>query len=374
MDFLCRTWAEIDLKKIVDNCRRVKEICGKNVYAVVKADAYGHGAVRVALALSDAKAVLGFAVSNIIEAEELRKAGIELPILILGYTPVELAGGLAELDAAQCIFSIEYAIALNREAVEKGVELKCHLKLDTGMGRIGFDCRSDELSGLCEAKEAVKLPSLRFEGVFTHFAVADSESIYDKDFTERQYARFVTAIKELESDGIGFKYKHCGNSAATLSCGMPETNCVRAGIVLYGLTPDAEFPFPECFTPAMSLYSVVSEVKTIKAGETVNYGRTYIAPDIRRIATVSAGYADGIPRLLSNKGEVIINGQRVPIVGRICMDQFCADVTDIADVKQGDMVTVFGPGLPVERVAELAETINYEIVCGISKRVPRNYI
>ncbi len=373
MDFLCRTWAEIDIKAIVGNCRRVKEICGKDVYAVVKADGYGHGAVEVALALSEAKAVLGFAVSNIIEAEELREAGIVLPILVLGYTPVEVAEKLATLDISQCVFSLEYAVALSLEAVKHGVNLKCHLKLDTGMGRIGFDCRDDSLSGISEAEKAVSLEGLEFEGVFTHFAVADSTTEQDKTFTEQQYARFVSAVNTLEQGGISFKYKHSGNSAATVSSKMPETNCVRAGIILYGLTPDVNFLLPDGFKPAMSLYSVVSEVKTIKSGETVNYGRTYTAPAKRRIATVSAGYADGVPRLISNKGEVIVNGKKASIVGRICMDQFCIDVTEIDGVKQGDKVTIFGEGLPVEQVANEAQTINYEIICGISKRVPRNY-
>ncbi len=373
MDFLCRTWAEIDIKAVIDNCRRVKEICGKDVYAVVKADGYGHGAVKVALALCEAKAVLGFAVSNIIEAEELREAGIDSPILILGYTPVEVAKKLADLDVAQCVFSLEYAQALSDKAVKHGFELKCHLKLDTGMGRIGFDCRDASLTELEKAKKAVELKGLNFEGVFTHFAVADGIAQDERDFTKQQYERFLSAVNLLEQGGMNFKYKHCGNSAATLSLNMPETNCVRAGIVLYGLTPDVEFPFSECFKPAMSLYSVVSEVKTVKKGETVAYGRTYVAPNERKIATVSAGYADGVPRLLSNKGKVIINGKEALIVGRICMDQFCVDVTDIDNVKPGDKVTIFGKGLPVEYVAELAETINYEIVCGISKRVPRTY-
>ncbi len=374
MDYLCRTWAEIDTDAIVHNCKLVKEHCGKDVYAVVKADAYGHGAVVVAKALCESGVVCGFAVSNIAEAEELRAAGISLPILILGYTPVEVAARLWEMDISQCVYSKDYAQALSDAAAIKGKKIKAHLKLDTGMGRLGFDCRRDTLDGIGEAKDALSLGGLDFEGVFTHFSSADSEDTDDVDFTRAQYSRFLGAVEILEADGFKFKTKHCGNSAATLTQGLDETDAVRAGIIMYGLSPDANMPISSDFRPAMSLISVVSEVKEVEADTPINYGRTYTSKSRRKIATVTAGYADGVPRLLSNCGEVLVHGRRAKIVGRVCMDQFCIDVTDIDDVRMGDKVVIFGGDIKADEVAGHAQTINYEIICGISKRVPKVYI
>ncbi len=374
MEYLCRTWAEIDTKAIVHNCALVKKACGKDIYAVVKADGYGHGAVKVAKALCGARLVRGFAVSNIAEAEELREAKIDLPILILGYTPIDVACKLWEMDIAQCVYSLEYATALSEAAKQNGKVITAHLKLDTGMGRLGFDCRRDTLDGIHEAKEALRLDGLFFEGVFTHFATADSTQCDDKAFTKAQYDRFKCAVSVLECGGHKFNIKHCGNSAGCLSLDLENTDCVRAGIVLYGLTPDKSFPLGSDFKPAMSLISVVSEVKDIAENTTVSYGRTYTAPSKRRIATVTAGYADGVPRLLSGSGEVIVRGKRAKIVGRVCMDQFCIDVSDIDGVCMGDEVTIFGKGISANEVAEHAQTINYEIICGISKRVPKVYI
>lgn len=372
-DFLRRTWTEIDINAILNNFRTIKTTCNKKVFAVVKADAYGHGAKEVAIALKE-NGVDAFAVSNIVEAEELRAAGITLPILILGYTPVELADRLAKSDIAQCVFCKEYAENLNQSAESIGVQLNVHIKLDTGMGRIGFDCRTDELKGLDDIKDVLKLSNLTAEGIFTHFAVADSLTGDDKTFTREQEQRFQKTVSLLEHDGHTFKVRHCENSAATLSKLADSVDAVRAGIILYGLTPDPEFPLPEEFKSAMSLYSVVSQVKMLDAEQTVSYGRKYKSVSKRKIATVSAGYADGVPRLLSNKGYVMIDGKRAPIVGTVCMDQFCVDVTDIDNVKEGDTVTIFGNGIAVEEVAKNAQTINYEIVCGISKRVPKVYI
>lgn len=315
-----------------------------------------------------------FAVSNIVEAEELRTAGITLPILILGYTPVELADRLAKSNITQCVFCKEYAVNLNRYATSFGVKLNVHIKLDTGMGRIGFDCRTDELKGLDDIKEVLKLPNLNAEGIFTHFAVADSLNSDDTTFTKEQERRFQKAVSILEQGGHTFKVRHCDNSAATLNMPSDNVDAVRAGIILYGLTPNADTPLPQEFKSAMSLYSVVSQVKTIDAEQTISYGRKFKADSRRKIATISAGYADGVPRLLSNKGFVIIDGKRAPIVGTVCMDQFCIDVTKIDNVKEGDIVTIFGNGIAIEDVAKNAQTINYEIICGISKRVPIVYI
>lgn len=373
MNYLHRTWTEIDIKAILNNLNVIKNLCNKKVFAVVKADAYGHGAKEVAIALQK-NGVDAFAVSNIVEAEELREAGVTLPILVLGYTPIDLAERLAKADITQCVFCKEYAENLNQQAKSFGVKINVHIKLDTGMGRIGFDCRTNELKGLSDIKEVLKLSNLNAEGIFTHFAVADSLNGDDKTFTSEQEQRFQNTVSLLEQNGHTFKIRHCENSAATLSAVSDNIDAVRVGIILYGLTPDANFPLPTDFKRAMSLYSVVSQVKMLDAEQTVSYGRRYKADTLRKIATVSAGYADGVPRLLSNKGRVMINGKLAPIVGNVCMDQFCVDVTDIDDVKEGDTVTIFGDGISVEEVANHAQTINYEIVCGIKKRVPIVYV
>lgn len=361
------TRVKIDLDIIERNFDAVREKAKVPVMAVIKADAYGHGAVETARLLQRCGAY-GFAVSNLAEAEELREAGIRLPVLILGYTPAEYAPSLIKYDVEQCVYSLEYARALNAAATEK---LRVHLKLDTGMGRIGFDCRSEDAPGLKEAKQVLGMENLDVTGVFMHFAVADTPS--EAEFTRGQYQRFRMAVDALEEGGHRFQIRHCRNSAAALELPEEKTDALRAGIILYGLTPSEDMALPADFQPVMSLYSTVSMVKTVADGESVSYGRTYKAQGMRKIATVSAGYADGVPRLLSNRGSVLICGQRASIVGRVCMDQFCVDVTDIEDVKMGDTVTVFGPGLPVDEVARAAETINYEVVCGISKRVPRVY-
>ena len=366
MHYLHRAWAEIDLAALNHNVTAIKNCCQQNIYAVVKADAYGHGAKEVATGLENR--VAGFAVSNLDEALELRECGIQKQILILGYTPAECACVLAQQKLSQCVYSLAYAQALNDQAKSP---IAVHIKLDTGMGRIGFDCRSEELPGLAEVKPLLEMDNLQIEGVFAHFAVADTLS--QEDFTQQQYARFLLAVEKLEKEGFRFPIKHCGNSAALLSLPLQETNMVRAGIVLYGLAPSEDMPLSGEFKSVMSLRSVVSMVKTMEKGQSVSYGRVYETPQVRRIATVSAGYADGVPRLLSDKGYVLIRGKRAPIVGRVCMDQLCVDVTDIDHVQMGDEVTIFGPGLPVEEVAKWAQTISYEIVCGITKRVPRVY-
>ncbi len=364
MKFLGCTWAEVDLAALKYNFNLIKGqyARGRQLFSIVKTDAYGHGAVAVARALDKAGSE-GFSVSGVMEALELRQAGIRKPILILGYTPAAHAGILAREDIHQCVFSLDYARELNAAAKELGVRIRVHLKLDTGMGRIGFDCRNSAEVGLAEAKQVLGLENLETVGIFMHFATADE----DLAFAEAQAGRFRQAIRRLNHD---FQYIHCCNSAATVQL-PPMGNTIRPGIVLYGLSPlDREIPG---LRPVMSLYSTVSQVKTLEENQSVSYGRAYIAPSPRRIATVCCGYGDGVPRLLSGQGHVLIRGKRAPIVGKICMDHLCVDVTDIEAVQRGDTVTVFGPGLPVEEVAALAQTIHYEILCGITKRVQRIY-
>ena len=371
MDFLHRTWAEIDIDALIHNFKIIKNDCnGSKIMAVVKADAYGHSATDVATIL-DRCGADAFAVSNIDEALTLRECDIEKPILVLGYTPIEMADILYANNISQCVYSNEYAHALSKAAKKLNINIKIHIKLDTGMGRIGFDCRDEGLSGIEEAIFCAKLDNLDFEGIFTHFAESDRNEQQEDGFTDIQYSLFTKAIEKFESAGLEPKYRHCCNSAAACLDFDKHLDMVRPGIILYGLTPSASLKLKQDFIPVMTVKSVVSMVKDIKCGDTVNYGRTFKADKNMRVATVTAGYADGYPRALSNKGYVIINGKKARILGRVCMDQLSVDVTEIPDAKMGDEVILFGKELPVEELAELIGTINYEIVCGISPRVPR---
>lgn len=371
MNFLHRTWAEIDIDALIHNFKIIQARAdGAKLMAVVKADAYGHSAKDTAPVLERLGAD-AFAVSNIEEALTLRRSGITRPILILGYTPAELAAELAENHITQCVFSPEYAAALSNQAQADGVTVKIHIKLDTGMSRIGFDCRTDALDGVAMAVEAARLPGFCFDGVFTHFAVSDRTPDEEDGFTDSQYRRFCAAIEQFRAAGLNPRVCHCCNSAAFCLDTEKHFDLCRPGIILYGLTPADGLELGADFIPVMTFKSVVSMVKTIHKGDTVSYGRTYCATGERRIATVTVGYADGYPRLLSGRGSVLIGGKRAKIVGRVCMDQMAVDVTDLPDVREGDEVILFGKELPVEELAALCGTINYEIVCGISPRVPR---
>lgn len=368
--FLRRTWAEIDEKALLHNFEIIKQTAKSKICAVVKANAYGHGVEIVAPLLQNAGADF-FAVSNIEEAVELRTLGITKPVLILGYTPCECVCELEKYDISQCVYSLEYAKELSKKTVTNNFKIKVHLKLDTGMSRIGFDCRSDSLDGMDDAITAANLDGFEIEGIFTHFAVSDRNADQEDGFTSEQYNRFCKAIDVLKSHNIDPEYKHCCNSAALCQDNDKHLNMCRAGIILYGLTPSSDLHLQQDFIPVMSFKSVVSQVKVIKQGDTVSYGRTFKANKDITVATVSAGYADGYFRLFSNKAEVIINGRRAKIIGRVCMDQFCIDVTNIPDVKRGDEVLLFGGDLPVEELAEIIGTINYELVCAVSSRVKR---
>ncbi len=368
--FLRRTWADIDTDALVHNFSIIKSNTNSPVCAVVKANAYGHGVDIIAPVLEKAGADF-FAVSNIEEAIELRELGITKPVLILGYTPCEYVYELSKYDISQCVYSLDYAKELSFETVKNNTSIKIHIKLDTGMSRIGFDCRSDNLDGINDAITAARLNGFVLEGVFTHFAMSDRNSAQEDGFTDAQYQRFCKAIDILKSNGIDPEYKHCCNSAALCQDSDKHLNMCRAGIILYGLTPSSDLKLPQDFVPVMSFKSAVSQVKTISKGDTVSYGRTFKANKNMTVATICCGYADGYPRLLSNKGYVLINGQRANIVGRVCMDQFCVDVTHIPNTKRGDEVLLWGKFLPVEALAEMMGTINYEMVCGVSNRVKR---
>lgn len=380
MNMVKRTWAEISLNAIEHNYNviRNKVADDTKVCCVIKADGYGHGAVE----LSQIYEKLGadfFAVSNIDEGIEIRKSGSKLPIVILGYTPVSEAENLAEYDISQAVFSLEYAKELSEKCVEEDCICKMHIKVDSGMSRIGFMCQEfprDEYS-IEEICEACCLPNLEVEGLFTHFCVSD-EDAEGREFTNKQYENFIHVRDSLKKRGVDISVVHCSNSGAIED--YPETCCdmVRAGIILYGLAPSSKLADRLDLVPAMTLKTVVAFVKEVQKGATISYGRTFTADRKIKIATVPIGYADGFIRQNAKDGYMMVNGKKAKIVGRICMDQTMLDVTDIEDVKTGDEVVVFGTGENGEPTADsLAEntgTINYETVCLVGKRVPRIYI
>lgn len=379
-EILRRTWAEIDLDALAHNVSVIRQAAPESMLCgVVKADAYGHGAVRLARELESLGADW-FAVSNLEEALQLRQAGFSRPILILGFTPPEAASVLAEQNISQCVYSGEYAAALSGQARRVGKTVKAHIKLDTGMSRLGFyfQDKQRDRAAVEEIKAACFLPGLEAEGVFTHFAVSDGGADGEA-FTLRQFDCFQTAIALLEQEGVRFPIKHCANSAAIFDYPQAHLDMVRAGIVLYGLQPSGDLKNAPDLKPVLSLRSVVSHVKAVEPGSTVSYGREYEAAAGKKIATVPVGYADGYPRSLSPGGaELLIRGVRCPIVGRICMDQLMVDVSRVPDVKIGDKVTLIGRDgaeeISADELAKKEGTINYEVVCAISKRVPRVYL
>lgn len=374
-----RFWAEIDVNAAEKNFNIIKSKLSDNtkLCCVVKANAYGHGAVY----LSKLYERLGadyFAVSNIEEAMQLRNNGIRAPILILGYTPTECASILAENNISQTVFSYSYAKELSKSAKSDGVSVKIHIKLDSGMGRIGFDCIHDSEKILDSVAEVCKMDSLVPEGIFTHFAMAD-EGTDGREFTRLQYERFTNAIVALEERNIRFDIKHCANSATTFDYPEYHMDMVRVGVVLYGLAPSGKVHGCEELTPVMSLKSVISMIKEIGEGDTVSYGCTYTADKKTKIATAPVGYADGFWRSNATCGtEMLIRGQRVNIVGRVCMDQLMLDVTDIKGVREGDYITVIGSdkgeSITADELAKNNGTIGYEMICSIGERVPRFYI
>ncbi len=375
------TWAEIDLDALAHNFALIQERAGgMPLCAVVKADAYGHGAVHCARAMAKAGAA-GFAVSCLAEAVELRRAGLGQPIVILGHTQPAFAGVLMENDVSQACFSLEYAEALSAAALNAGGRLRVHIKVDTGMGRIGFAVRTDFDKAVAEMLAACRLPGLEAVGLFQHFAVADSVSPDDRDYTAAQQALFCKAYEALHAAGQEFAVVHCDNSAAVMlhpewPAALPAEKCMaRPGIILYGYDPSGEVRF-HCFTPVMRLKTVVSQVKTLAPGESTSYGRHFTAEKPTRIATLCAGYADGYPRLLScGKGIVELHGKPARVLGNVCMDQMMVDVTDIPEAKEGDEAILWGGRVSdsAESIADKTGTIVYEVLCGVSRRVPRIY-
>lgn len=362
-------WAEINLDAVAHNVQTAKANLRPQtrLCAVVKADAYGHGAVRIAReAVRNGADFL--AVALLQEAVALREAGIDAPILILGALLPEVAELAVRYDISCAVFQKEQLCALNAAALKLGVKAKVHLKIDTGMHRIGVHVRE---AG-CFAALAASLPGIYIEGVFSHFATADAD---DKGYAAYQFTRFKEALALIEEAGVKVPIRHIANSAALTELQEYQLDMVRQGITLYGLHPAHMTDCYKDFEPVMTVRSKISFVKTLPAGETIGYGRTYTTSRPSVIATVPIGYADGVNRRLSNRGYMLVKGGRAPIVGSVCMDQVMLDVTDIEDVKTGDEVLVFGGHeLPVELVAQWADTICYEIVCGVSPRVPREYV
>ncbi|MBO7303962.1 MAG: alanine racemase [Clostridia bacterium] len=371
---LDRSWIEVDLIQLVENYKAYINALPKNfeIMAVVKADAYGHGAVSVANALSNA-GVSKFAVSNLNEAIELRESGIDGEILILGYTPAAFAKELCEYNIIQTVVSEEHAAQL---AAYSDKRLKCHVAIDTGMHRIGLDADNPDACADIIRRYSDKL---NISGMYTHFCVSDSLGAPDREFTLAQIGKLKNVCDRVAD--VGIRYVHCCNSADGLYYSEPVNSqlfgngTVRLGIVLYGLKPDVSNKLPDGINPVLSWKTAVTTVKTLQPGDSIGYGRTYIAERTMQIATLSTGYADGYRRDLSNKGYVLIRGRRAPIVGRICMDQMTVDVSDIPGVKAGDFATLIGNDgnekITADDIASLIGTIGYEIVCGISKRVER---
>ena len=370
-----RVYAKIDLDAVAWNMEQMKKNLkeGTEMVAVIKTDGYGHGAVQVASMLESYDYVWGYAVATLDEAVVLRAAEIQKPILVLGCIFPDQYWEMLKYEIRMNVYTKEMAEAISALAVEKGEQAYVHIKLDTGMARLGF---SAEESSIEEIKEIAELPNLVLEGVFTHFAKADEE---DKTFTMMQLEKFEWMTQRLEEEGVTFPYVHASNSAGIIDVRRADYNLVRAGIAIYGLYPSEEVDKEKVqLKPALSLKSHIAFVKDIPAGTPVSYGGDFVSEHQMRIATIPIGYGDGYPRSLSDTGYVLIRGKKAPIIGRICMDQFMVDVSDIPEVKFGDKVTLIGRDqeeyLPVEKLSELSGRSNYEFVCDLGKRIPRVYV
>lgn len=366
-------WAEVDLGRIEHNVKQIKSLCeNKKIYGVVKADAYGHGALDIVQVLLKS-GVTDLAVALITEALEIIKSGINVPILILGFTPLTFAEDILNNNIEQTVYDLEYAKKLSEIAQEKNKTAKIHIAVDTGMGRIGF---LPNEKGMEAVRQISKLPNINIEGIFTHFSTADEA---DKTYSLEQLAKFNKFVDDLENEGIKINIKHASNSAGIMDLPEAHFNAVRPGIIMYGYYPSNEVIKERLdLKPALTLKTSVVHVKTLPKDMYISYGRKYKTDKERVIATLPIGYADGYTRALSNKGKVIVNGKLASIVGAVCMDQCMIDVTDVGTVNVGDEVMLLGEHgntrFNADDLAELLDTINYEIICMIGRRVPRVYI
>lgn len=372
MEKYYRVYANVNLDAIVSNIEEIKKNISQDtkIIAVVKADGYGHGAIPIAKTLSDY--VYGFAAATVDEAVMLRENGVDKPIIILGFCAYHEFANLVSHDITATIFDYESAQHLSSMAKTLGKVAKCHIKIDTGMHRIGFEPNEKSVKVI---KRIKKLPNLELEGIFTHFATADEK---EKDRAMKQFDKFTHFIDMLKENDIEFALKHCSNSAAIIDMPQANLDLVRSGITTYGLYPSDEVNKDRVkLVPALELKSHVVMVKDVKKGEGIGYNLTYVTKQVTKVATISIGYGDGYPRTLSSKGYVLIRGKRAPILGKVCMDQMMVDVTGIEDVSVNDEVTLIGKDgeecISVEEIANLAGSFNYEFICGLGKRIPRNY-
>lgn len=364
-NFYWRTWAQVNLDILKQNIEKIRELShGKEIIAVVKANAYGHGDVQCAKALGEC-GITNFAVSNLWEAQRLYSNGINGDILIFGYCDLSLIPENVNKNFIFTVGDVEYAEKLSKTALENGLKIRADIKIDTGMSRVGINTE-EQLDAI------MALKGLEFRAGYTHFAVADSLDAADIEFTDKQQRRLLKLCGKY-----GLK-THSQNSGGIIYHDKYEGDYVRAGIVMYGQKPNELFPIPDGIKPVLSLKTVVSQLKVIHKGDTVSYGRTYCAERDIKLALVACGYADGFNRRLSGDWDVMINGTAAPICGRICMDQTLIDVTDIPDVKVGDVVTIYSDeiegGSSIEHAAQKIGTIGYELLCAIGTRVPRVYI
>lgn len=370
-----RVCAVISLDAVEENFRNMRANTNPKakMIAVVKADGYGHGAVPVAKLVEDYDYIWGFAVATAEEAQILRKNEIQKPILILGYTFEEHFEMLVRLNIRPVVFKWDTAKALSEEAGRQGKTVTVHLGLDTGMSRIGFTDTKESIEVILEI---AKLPNLKIEGLFTHFARSDEA---DKTSAWGQLARYQDFLEKLSAAGIRIPLKHCSNSAGIID--LPEANmdAVRPGISIYGIYPSSEVKKEKVpLKPVMQLKSHIVYIKELEAGIPVSYGGTFVTEKKTKVATIPVGYGDGYPRSLSGKGWVLIHGKKAPILGRVCMDQFMVDISDIDEARELDEVTLFGESegaiLPVEELSSICGRFPYEFVCDIGKRIPRIYV
>lgn len=370
-----RVYARIDLDAIASNMEHMKNNLNPStkIMAVIKADGYGHGAVQISQMLDNVDYIWGFAVATLDEAVVLKSEGIRKPVLVLGCVFPDQYLEMLKYEIRMNVYTEEMAEAISQMAAREGMTAYMHIKLDTGMARLGFDTGMESVDAIHRISE---MKNVCMEGIFTHFAKADET---DKTFTQKQIHDFMWMTQKLKEKGVEFQYEHCANSAAIIDVPDAHFNLVRAGISTFGLYPSEEVNKENVrLKPAMALKSHVAYVKEIEAGTPISYGGTFVSDKPMRIATIPVGYADGYPRNLSNIGYVLIRGKKAPIVGRVCMDQFMVDVTDIEGVSFGDNVTLIGRDgnetITVEDLSELSGRFNYEFICDLGKRIPRVFV
>lgn len=369
-----RTWAEINIDALIANYREIRKITGKNakILATVKADAYGHGFLEVAKALANEGAD-AFAVALIEEALQLRRTGFNQPILILGAIPEESYALAVENNVSLTVFAKDTALAISRAAESLGKCAKIHIKLDTGMSRLGYVIGDSNDGVIDEIMEISELPGIEIEGVFSHFSTSDEE---DGSYTHMQFERFIKVCEELKNRGLTNIIRHIANSAATMMYPETHLDMVRPGIILYGLYPSNDVDRSKLkLIPVMTLKTKITHIKTLESGRGVSYGKEYITDGPTKVATVPIGYADGYVRATAKEGLMLVRGKKVRILGRICMDQCMIDVSDVNNISVGDEVIVFSDkGILADDVAKWSDTINYEVICLVSKRIPRVYL